>query len=103
MTSTIRYATRSPTRLRNATPSLLHQRHAGRLLRPPRRDPGRGLASSRDRELHAGRCPALWARDLRDDGSWMATARAGGSEAWVDGTFRPRDRRGEEVRRIEHV
>ena len=32
----------------------------------------------------------------------MAAAGAGGSEARLGGTLRPDDRRGEEVRRVEH-
>jgi hypothetical protein len=42
----------------NATPSVLHQRHIGRVLRSSCDHPGRRRASSRDREPRAGRCPA---------------------------------------------
>src|SRR5688572_24232653 len=50
--------------LRNATPSIFHQRHLGRVLRSSRNHPGRRLASSRGRELQSGGCPPLWPGDL---------------------------------------
>ncbi|MGH3911603.1 MAG: serine hydrolase, partial [Pseudonocardiaceae bacterium] len=49
--------------LRNATPSVLHQRHIGRVLRSSCNPRGRRLASSRGREPQPGRCPSLWPGD----------------------------------------
>ena len=46
----MRPAGRRVVRLRNATPSVLHQRHVGRVLRPSCNPRGRRLASSRGRE-----------------------------------------------------
>src|SRR5438445_4367079 len=43
--------------LRNATPSVLHQPHIGRVLRSSCNPRGRRLASSRGRERQPGRCP----------------------------------------------
>ena len=43
-----------PVRSRNATPSLVHQRHVGRVLRPSRDACGRRAASSRGREPPPG-------------------------------------------------
>jgi len=40
----------------------------------------------------------FWPGDLRDDGGRVAAAGADGSEAGLDGTLRPDDRRGKEVR-----
>src|ERR671912_364497 len=90
-------------RLRHATPWVFHQRHIGRMLRSSCDDPGRRLASSRGGEPRPSRCPPLWPGDLRDDGGSVAAAGAGGSEARLDGTLRPHDRRGKEVRRVEHI
>src|SRR5919107_2230621 len=91
-------------RLRNATPSVFHQRHIGRVLRSSCNSGGRRLASSRGREHRAGRCPPLWPGNLRNDGGSVAAAGADGSEACfdgrLDGTLRPDDRRGKEVRRV---
>src|SRR5438034_3222102 len=67
--------------LRNATPSVLHQRHIGRVLRSSCNDRGRRLASSRAREPRPGRCPPLWPGDLRNDGGSVAAAGADGSAA----------------------
>ena len=67
--------------LRNATPSVFHQRHIGRVLRSSCNSPGRRLASSRRREPSAGRYPPLWPGDLRNDGGSVAAAGADGSEA----------------------
>src|SRR5471032_2779336 len=75
------YATPSAVLLRNATPSVFHQRHIGRVLRSSCNARGRRLASSRGREPRAGRCPPLWPGDLRNDGGSVAAAGAGGSEA----------------------
>jgi len=66
--------------LRNATPSVFHQRHLGRVLRSSRNPRGRRLASSRGREPQPGRCPSLWPGDVRNDGISVATAGADGSE-----------------------
>src|SRR5664280_1463154 len=46
----------SPVLLRNAIPSVLHQRHIGRVLRSSCDPAGRRLASSRRREPQPGRC-----------------------------------------------
>src|SRR5262249_23261261 len=62
----------------------------------------RRLASSRGREPRAGRCPPSWPGDLRNDGGSVAAAGADGSEAGLDGTLCADDRRGKEVRRVEH-
>src|SRR5438309_345901 len=67
--------------LRNATPSVLHQRHIGRVLRSSCNVRGRRLASSRSREPRPGRCPPLWPGDLRNDGGSVAAAGADGSKA----------------------
>src|SRR6266536_3361032 len=67
--------------LRNATPSLFHQRHIGRVLRSSCNIGGRRLASSRGREPRPGRCPPLWPGDLRNDGGSVPAAGADGSEA----------------------
>src|SRR5262245_49859035 len=88
--------------LRRATPSVFHQRYIGRVLRSPCVSPGRGHFSSRGRELRPGRCPPLWPGDLRDDGGGVAAGDANGDDARMDGTLRPDDRRGKEVRRVEH-
>jgi hypothetical protein len=66
--------------LRNATPSVFHQRHIGRVLRSSCNPRGRRLASSRGREPQPGRCPSLWPGDLRNDGISVAAAGADGSE-----------------------
>jgi len=66
--------------LRNATPSVFHQRHIGRVLRSSCNPSGRRLASSRGREPQPGRCPSLWPGDLRNDGISVADAGADGSE-----------------------
>src|SRR5215813_6426175 len=87
--------------LRYATHSVL-QRHIGRVLRSSCNVPGRRLASSRDREPQSGRRPSFWAGDLRNDGGRVQAAGGDGSEAELDGTLRPGDRRGKEVRRVEH-
>jgi riboflavin biosynthesis pyrimidine reductase len=47
--------------------------------------------------------PSSLAGDLRNDGGSVAAAGADGSEARLDGTLRPEDRRGKEVRRVEHL
>ena len=65
---------------RNAAPSVLHQRHIGRVLRSSCNPRGRGLASSRGREPQPGRCASLWPGDLRNDGISVAAAGADGSE-----------------------
>jgi hypothetical protein len=88
--------------LRDATPSVFHQRHFGRVLRSSCNSRGRRVASSRGREPRPSRCPPLWAGDLRNDGSSVPAAGAAGSEHRLDGTLRPDDRRGKEVRRFEH-
>jgi hypothetical protein len=66
--------------LRNATPSVLHQRHIGRVLRSSCNPRGRRLASSRGREPQPGRCPSLWPGDLRNDGISVAAVGVDGSE-----------------------
>src|SRR6266568_8384070 len=70
--------TQSAVLLRNATPSVLHQRHIGRVLRSSCNVRGRRLASSRAREPRPGRCPPLWPGDLRNDGGSLAAAGADG-------------------------
>src|ERR671911_2121630 len=90
-------------RLRNATPSVFHQRHIGRMLRSSCDDPGRRPASSRSREPRPSRCPPLWPGDLRNDGGSVAAAGAGGGEGWLGGRLPPPDRRGKEGRRVEHI
>src|SRR5450631_1003424 len=67
--------------LRNATPSVFHQRYIGRVLRSSLNSPGRRIASSRDRESQPGRCPPLWQGDLRNDGGSVPAAGADGSDA----------------------
>ena len=89
-------------RLRHATASVFHQRHLGRVLRSSRDDRGGRLASSRDGEPRPGRCSSLWPSDLRNDGSGLAPIEADGGDACLDGAVRPDDRRGKEVRRVEH-
>src|SRR5436853_7048781 len=74
-------ATPSAVLLRNATPSVFHQRHIGRVLRSSCNGRGRRLASSRDREPRPGRCPPRWPGDLRNDGGSWAAAGGDGSEA----------------------
>jgi predicted transcriptional regulator YdeE len=64
----------------DATPSVLHQRHIGRVLRSSCNSRGRRLASSRGREPQPGRCASLWPGDVRDDGGSVAAAGADGSE-----------------------
>src|SRR6266550_3934735 len=73
--------TSSAVLLRNATPSVFHQRHIGWVLRSSCNVRGRRLASSRDRESRPGRCPPLWPGDLRNDGGSVPAAGADGSEA----------------------
>src|SRR6476620_6750440 len=66
--------------LRNATPSVLDQRHVGRVLRSSWYPRGRRIASSRGRKPQAGRCPSFWQGDLRNDGISVAAAGADGRE-----------------------
>jgi len=66
--------------LRNATPSVLHQRHVGRVLRSSCIPRGRRLASSRGRKSQPGQRPSLWPGDLPTHGISMAAAVAGGSK-----------------------
>src|SRR4030095_14526890 len=101
--SIVCYATPSAILLRNATPSLFHQRHIGRVLRSSCNSGGRRLASSRGGKPGTGRCSPLWPGDLRNDGGSVSAAGADGSAARLDGTPRPDDRRGKEVRRVEHL
>ena len=70
-----------PVQLRNATPSVFHQRHIGRVLRSSCNIRGRRLASSCGREPRPGRCPPLWPGDLRNDGGSVSAAGADRSEA----------------------
>src|SRR5215475_3231308 len=95
-------ATPSAVRLLDATPSVFHQRHIGRVLRSPGDDRGRRHTSSRGREPRPSRCPPLWPGDLRIDGGGVAALEADGGDARLDGALRPDDRRGKEVRRVEH-
>jgi hypothetical protein len=79
---------------RNATPSVLHQRYIGRVLRSSCNTPGRRLASLRDREPCPGRRPPLWPSDLRDDGGSVAAAGASDSEEapeWMESFARTID------------
>ena len=73
-------STASAVLLRNATPSVFHQRDLGRVLRSSCYTRGRRLASPRGREPRPGRCASLWPSDLRDDGGSLAAAGAAGSE-----------------------
>src|SRR6266436_3882439 len=78
------WSTPSAVLLRNATPSVFHQRHIGRVLRSSCNPTGRRiarLASSRGREPQPGRCPPLWPGDLRNDGGSVPAAGADGIEA----------------------
>src|SRR5215203_5034018 len=50
--------------------------------------------------------PPLWPGNLRNDGGSVAAAGDGseaGLDGRLDGTLRPDDRRGKEVRRVEHT
>src|SRR4051794_24773969 len=89
----------------NATTSVFHQHHLGRVLRSSCRFDGRRIASLLGREPCAGRRINLWQGNVRIDGGRVA-AGGDGSAAWVDdrldGALRPDDGRGEEVRRVEH-
>src|SRR6266436_254293 len=67
--------------LRNATPSVFHQRHIGRVLRSSCNHTGRRFASSRGREPRPSRCPPLWPGDLRNDGGSVPAVGADGSDA----------------------
>src|SRR5688572_3243768 len=90
--------------LRNGPPSVFHQRHVGRVLRSSCRFHGRRIAPLLGREPRPRRRPPLWPCDVRNDGGSVAGAGADGSEARLDaaldGTLRPDDRRGKEVRRV---
>src|SRR5579862_3714086 len=66
--------------LRNAAPSLFHQRHIGRMLRSSCDFTGRRLASPCGRKPPAGRCPPLWPSDVRNDGGRVPAAGADGSQ-----------------------
>ena len=66
--------------LRNATPSVFHQRDVGRVLRSSCNTRGRRIASTRGREPQPGRCPPLWPGDLRNDGGGVPAAGANGSK-----------------------
>src|SRR5229473_1078339 len=77
LASRSRRAYPSAVHLRNATPSVFHQRHIGRVLRSSSNHPGRRLASPRGREPRPGRCPPLWPGDLRNDRGSVAAADAG--------------------------
>src|SRR3954469_15177003 len=85
----------------DATPAVCHQRHTGWVRRSSCRYDGRRAASLLGREPRTGGCLTLWPGDLRDDGGSVAAA-GDGRAAGVDGTLRPVDRRGKEVRRVEH-
>src|SRR6188474_2319250 len=92
--------------LRNATSSVFYQRHVGRLRRSSCRFHGRRTASFLGGETRPGRCPALWPGHLRNDAGRVAVAgkwAAARMDDRVDGTLRPHDRRGQEVRRVEHL
>ena len=67
--------------LRNATPSVFHQRHIGRVLRSSCNSGGRRFTSSRGGKPRTGRCSPLWPGDLRNDGGGVSAAGADGSEA----------------------
>ena len=67
--------------LYNATPSVFHQRHIGRLLRSSSNKTGRRVASPLGREAGPGRRPPLWPGDLRNDGGSVSAGDAAGSEA----------------------
>ena len=90
---------------RNATASVFHQRHLGRVLRSPR-------DGSPDEELHRHAAENLDRADAllfgrvtyeMMEAAWRSGWRATGREARLDGALRPDDRRGEEVRRVEHL
>ena len=75
------WSTPSTIRLHNATPSVFHQHHSGRVLRSSCNCCGRRVASSRGREHRPGRCPPVWPGDLRNDGGSVSAAGADGGEA----------------------
>jgi uncharacterized protein with HEPN domain len=67
--------------VRNATPSVFHQRHIGRVLRSSCNSRGRRPTSSRRGKPRSGRCSPLWPGDLRNDGGSVSAAGTDGSEA----------------------
>ncbi len=66
-----------------ASPSVLHQRHLGRVLRRSGDGRRRGHASSCGREPRAGRRPPLRPGDLRNDGGRVATIGGVREPAWT--------------------
>ena len=78
---------------RNASPSVLHKRHIGRVLRSSCNFSGRRLASSRGRESQPGRCPPIWPGDLRNDGGSVSAVHAARSKAGLDGALRSDNQR----------
>src|SRR5206468_8673336 len=71
--------------LRNATPSVFHQRHLGRVLRSSCNAPGRRLASSRGREPRPGRCPPLGRVTYEMmEAAWRSPAGTGARPDWME-------------------
>src|SRR5712691_8100709 len=79
-------ASKRPLILRNATPSVLHQRHIGRVLRSSCNPRGRRLASSHGREPQPGRCPSLWPRGTYEmmESAWRPPAPTGARPDWME-------------------
>src|SRR3954454_6241203 len=76
----------------NATASILHQCHVGRLRRPSRGDGGRRNSSLWGRDARASRRSAVWPGNVRNDGVGMAVVagrRAAGLDGRLDGTLCP--------------
>ena len=89
-------------RLSNATPSVFHQHHIGRVLR--------SSCSVHDEELHRHAAENLAQADALLFGrvtyemieAAFRPPAGDGSEARLDGTLRSDDRLGKEVRRVAH-
>src|SRR5215470_10235162 len=75
--------------LTNATPSVFHQRHIGRVLRSSCNVHGRRPASSRGREPRADRCPPFWPGNLRNDGGSVAATGTGVRPDWMADWMEP--------------
>src|SRR5213592_4958629 len=71
--------------LRDATPSVFHQRHIGRVLRSSCNSRGRRLASPRGREPRSGRCPPLWPVTYEMmEAAFRPPARTGARPDWME-------------------
>src|ERR1700722_17710934 len=68
----------------------------------------RAILADEDLHRHAvenlgqAECPPLWTGELRNDGGSVSASGGDGSEVRLDGTLRPDDRLGKEVRCLEH-